>query len=125
MGNGRTLFQSDLQRISHILEQIHCDMLLDTGHARIAASLRRMDIFEYFRQLPLHRVVQIHASGPRERNGQLADVHEPLQEEDYTILEWLLQRTRPQVLTLEYFRDPAGLREQLNRLALFTLEEPY
>ncbi len=115
--NGRFLFQSDPRRITHILEQTGCNMLLDTSHARVAASLHNIDIHDYLHQLPLDKVVHIHLSGPRERDGQLFDAHESLQEEDYKLLAWLLERTQPRLLTLEYFRDPTLLLEQLNRLA--------
>jgi uncharacterized protein (UPF0276 family) len=55
-------------------------------------------------------------SEPRMRDGRLCDAHEPMQEMDYALLEWVLGRTHPQVVTLEYVRDPAALREQLARL---------
>lgn len=110
-------FQSQTQRISYILEQTGCDMLLDISHARVAASLHQMTIFDYLNQLPLHKVVHLHISGAREQDGWLQDAHEPLQEADYQILQWLFAQIRPRVLTLEYFRDPAALDEQLNHLA--------
>ena len=58
----------------------------------------------------------MHISGPRLRDGTLADAHEPLLEEDYLLLEYVLRHTRPQALTLEYHREEAALREQLSRL---------
>jgi uncharacterized protein (UPF0276 family) len=39
-----------------------------------------------------------------------------MQETDYALLEWLLGRTHPQVVTVEYVRDAVALREQLVRL---------
>ena len=71
---------------------------------------------DYLLQLPLERVVQIHVSGPRIKNGRLFDAHDTLQEEDYALLEFALQRTQPRVLTLEYIREKTALHEQLLRL---------
>ncbi len=113
---GKYQFQSDPRIINTILEQTGCNMLLDTSHARVAAALRGWQIEDYINELPLEKVVHMHVSGPREKNGVLYDAHEPLGEEDYRVLEWILKRTRPQVLTLEYFKDPAELKTQLERL---------
>jgi len=60
--------------------------------------------------------VEIHVSGPRLLDGVLTDCHEPLQEEDYRLLAWVLERTRPRMVTLEYARDKAALAEQIRRL---------
>jgi uncharacterized protein (UPF0276 family) len=46
----------------------------------------------------------------------LCDAHEALLEEDYALLEWVLRRTRPLALTLEYNREEAELRAELTRL---------
>jgi uncharacterized protein (UPF0276 family) len=50
------------------------------------------------------------------RDGRLVDVHEPLRETDYELLESVLDRTQPQVITLEYTREQNALRQQLLRL---------
>lgn len=71
---------------------------------------------DYMSGLPLDRVVQVHVSGPRMREGRLVDLHEPLQETDYELLDHVLGRTHPQVVTLEYTRERDPLREQLSRL---------
>lgn len=102
--------------INQILERTGCGMLLDTGHARISAEEFGMDAVDYLCQLPLERVMQVHVSGPRVRKGRLFDAHEPLQEEDYGLLEFVLGKSNPQVVTLEYIREPEALREQILRL---------
>ena len=48
--------------------------------------------------------------------GVLFDTHEALLDEDYALLEWVLQRTQPLALTLEYNREEAELRAELERL---------
>lgn len=114
---GRYLFESDPLVITRVLEETGCRMLLDLAHARIAAQERSMPVEDYLLALPLEKVVQVHVSGCRERDGVLYDAHQPLQEVDYSLLEWVLPRVNPDWLTLEYFReDREAVREQLNRL---------
>jgi hypothetical protein len=109
-------FDADPARLSHILEQTGCPMLLDLSHAQIAAARRGMAAQDYLLALPLERVMQVHVSGPRMRDGCLMDAHEPLREEDYGLLRWTLDRCQPQMVTLEYIREQDALREQLARL---------
>ena len=99
--NGRYAFNSEADFISAILDETGCDLLLDMAHARVAAAARDMQVCAYLSSLPLERVVQIHLSGVRLRGGCLVDAHEPLGEIDYTIFEWLLERTSPKIVTLE------------------------
>jgi len=102
---GKYLFESDPQVITRGLEETGCGMLLDLSHARIAAQERSMPVEDYLRALPLEKVVQVHVSGCRERNGVLYDAHNSLQEVDYALLDWVLPKVNPDWLTLEYFTD--------------------
>lgn len=113
----RQAYEVDPGYIRQVLDETGAGFLLDLAHARVAASVFQRDIYDYLQQLPLERTVQIHVSGPRPRKQYLYDAHEPLQEEDYHLLEWALTRTHPQVVTLEYFKDKNQLAEQLTRLA--------
>jgi sugar phosphate isomerase/epimerase len=109
-------FETEPARIRQVLEQTGCGLLLDTGHACIAAAARGMGVGEYVGCLPLERVVQVHASGPRMREGCLVDAHEPLREADWVLLESVLAQTQPQMVTLEYIRERDALSDQLARL---------
>ena len=127
--------------VTEVLAQTGCGLLLDLAHARVTASVLGVDVHAYLEALPLERVVELHLSGPRsvgslppERRQRvwenartvadewtfsddcLLDVHDTLQEEDYALLAWVLARCQPQALSLEYYRDPGALREQLERL---------
>jgi uncharacterized protein (UPF0276 family) len=102
--------------IAGVLEESGAGLLLDLAHARVSAERLGVPIHEYLARLPLDRVRQLHISGPRLRDGMLADAHEPLLEEDYALLSHVLGQARPLALTLEYHRDEAALREQLGRL---------
>jgi uncharacterized protein (UPF0276 family) len=109
-------FEVRTERISEVLEKAGCGFVLDTAHARVSAAVLGLDVREYVCALPLDRVVQVHVSGPRMREGRLVDVHEPLQAIDYELLDFVLARTRPSVVTLEYIRERGALREQLCEL---------
>jgi uncharacterized protein len=104
------------QFIAAVLAETDAGLLLDLAHARVSAARMGMPIGVYLAQLPLDRVRQIHISGPRPRDGVLADAHEPLLDEDYALLRDVLRQTKPQALTLEYFRDEVTLLEQIGRL---------
>ena len=127
--------------VAQVLEETGCGLLLDLAHARSSADVLGLDVHEYLSALPLESTVELHISGPRpladidgrrqrlvrenaasiahlvafgEQN--LVDAHEEMQEEDYALLGWVLERTEPKAISLEYFREPEPLRQQLVRL---------
>lgn len=100
--------------IAEVLERTNTDMLLDIAHARVSASHFGVSIKEYLAELPMVRVKQLHISGPRLDGETLRDAHEPLQAEDYELLEYVLSVTKPWVVTLEYNKEERALLEQLN-----------
>ena len=111
------LFESDPQVITQVLEETDCRMLLDLSHARIAAQERTLPVEDYLLALPLDKVVQVHVSGCRERDGVLYDAHQALQEADYALLKWVLPYVNPDWLTLEYFsEDRKAVKEQVLKL---------
>jgi uncharacterized protein (UPF0276 family) len=114
----RPAYVVDPAFISRVVESADCALLLDLAHARVSAYMLGQPAREYISQLPLDRLIEVHVSGPRRSpaNGRLLDAHEPLQEEDYALLAWVLERARPQAVTLEYGRDRAHLEAQLLRL---------
>ncbi|MBG0787899.1 MAG: DUF692 family protein [Anaerolineaceae bacterium] len=110
-------FESAPAAIRRIISTLDTGVLLDLAHARVAAEFQGMTVEAYLLEMPLEGVREIHISGVREVDGALRDAHEPLQEVDYGILEWVLRRIKPEVVTLEYFRDDqAALKEMLIRL---------
>ena len=110
-------FESEPRIIREILQDTGCSLLLDLAHARVAAAYRGVSVYEYLEQLPLTDVPQLHISGTREKGGVLVDAHEPLEDADYNILDWVLARTNSEILTLEYYRDDKpALKEMLCHL---------
>ncbi len=121
----RTVF--DPVFIRQILRETEVGLLLDLGHARCAAHYLGLDVHDYLAALPLELVRELHLNGPRLSNGILTDSHYAMQEVDFQLLEWTLQRCRPRILTLEYGgvgagydnperNDKEALRTQLKRI---------
>jgi len=102
--------------IASVLEDTGTNMLLDLAHALVSAEWLGMRVGAYLARLPLHRVVEVHVSGPRVHNGMLNDTHESLLEEHYMLLDEVLRKASPQAVAIEYQRDEGALREQLTRL---------
>ncbi len=103
--------------ITEVVEASACGLLLDTAHARIAADWLDVPIEHYLSALPLARMREIHFNGPRVVGAHLYDAHAPATDEDYRVLAWVLDRARPDMITLEY-RGPA-LEHELEHLERF------
>ena len=109
-------FEARAERITQVIDETGCGLLLDIGHARVSAATLGMDMYDYMNDLPLNHVAQVHVSSPRMRDGRLVDAHEPLQDLDYALLDFVLRRAQPRVVTLEYIRERSALYDQLVRL---------
>ncbi len=88
--------------ITGICESGDCGLLLDIAHARISAAYFQIDIEDYLLRLPLSRVREIHMSGVLEAPVGIWDSHTILHECDYRLLEYILNRTKPEIVTIEY-----------------------
>ncbi|MCL6430281.1 MAG: DUF692 family protein [Anaerolineae bacterium] len=110
-----------------VAEEAGAGLLLDAGHLRCTAYNLGVDVHAYAQALPLGLVREMHVSGPRLTGASLVDRHHALEDEDYALIEWLLERTQPQIVTLEYGgtgepmetalrNDPIALQSQLVRL---------
>lgn len=109
--------ESDPTTIAAVLEATGCNFLLDLSSAQTAASNWGLLPDQYLDRLPLDRVVEMHLSAPGLlENGRLMDAHDPLREEDYDLLRRVLECCAPQVATLEYWKEPQPLLQQVVRL---------
>jgi len=64
----------------------------------------------------LNKIRQIHLNRPGWRDGRLVDSHMALQEEDYQLLEKLLEKCQPWAVTLEYNHDRDLIPPQIEQL---------
>ena len=128
-------FVGDPEFIAEALTVSGTKMLLDISHAQVTAYHRGEEFSDYLARLPLDEVVEMHVSGPRMEADGLRDRHIALNEDDYILIEALLDRLPAlQMMTLEYGgapefgstpagqkvridrNDPKVLREQILRL---------
>jgi uncharacterized protein (UPF0276 family) len=109
-------FICEAEFIAEVLENSDTAFLLDLAHMQVSAFGLSYTLDDYQRMLPLHRVKQLHISSPRMKNNKLSDAHEALTEDDYRLLENVLGKTEPWVVTLEYQKDETCLLEQIHRL---------
>lgn len=111
--------------VRELCSRADVDLLLDVAHARVAAAGLGIPVHRYLEALPLDRAWELHVNGPRVVNGVLTDRHEELTDVDYELISWLVQRSHPAQVTLEYGgtgkpyahqTDPDALRRQISRL---------
>lgn len=89
--------------IRETVREADADFLLDISHAYGSALALGMDVREYIRRLPLERLCEIHINGwIHDAGGMMA--HVKIHGEGYRLLEELLSRSRPRIVTLEYGR---------------------
>jgi len=102
--------------ISDFCEEMDVDLLLDVGHAAIAASRLGWRIQDYLDRLPLSRVAEIHLHSPAEQEGVLRDAHGLPDEEAFAALDYALELSAPGILVLEVYDRPEETIEALERL---------
>lgn len=103
--------------VQNIVTQTESLFLLDIPHAIITAQLLDMTVDKYLKSLPLQKTREIHISGPRYRGAYLSDVHDTIGENELYWLQWVLDHTQAEVVTLEYYRNAHDLAVQLEKLA--------
>jgi uncharacterized protein (UPF0276 family) len=102
--------------IAEVVDATGCDLLLDLAHLQVSADWFGYAAEAYAALLPLDRVVEVHVSSPRRSGERLDDVHFDLVDRDYQLLEWLLARTSPEAVVLEYTRAESRLIDQVRTL---------
>jgi len=118
----RTVFghypYAEPEKISSLLNDNDVDLLLDISHAKVTALYRHWNIYEYLETLPLNRVREIHVNGSGyDGYGLPDDTHQAMSDEDYALLYWVLERSNPDIVTLEYI----GLDSESRELVLENL----
>jgi uncharacterized protein len=91
------------EQINRILRENDVSLLLDITHAKLTSKYRGFDVREYLGELLLDRVAEIHINGSGyDKDGFPMDAHQAMEEEDFKLLEWVLERTNPNIVTLEF-----------------------
>ncbi len=97
------------ERITRMVEESGCGLLLDIAHAHMAAVHRGEDTRAYIERMPLHALRELHIAGTRydEAEQRLVD-HFPMTEADWSLTEWALAHIhagdwpQPHIVALEY-----------------------
>jgi uncharacterized protein (UPF0276 family) len=90
--------------LSEIVKQAGCSFLLDISHAFCGAYYTGEDFKEYLYKLPLAQVSEVHINGWVQKGEDLIMCHTKINEAGYKILEELLNRCAPKIITIEYGR---------------------
>lgn len=94
---------ADPNIICTICEKANVNLILDIAHAKVTATSLGINVYEYIDKFPLARVKEIHVVGTDKINDtELIDKHVEMEDEDYKILLCVLQKTKPNIVTLEY-----------------------
>lgn len=103
--------------VARVIDASGVGLLLDVNNAYVNALNHGGDPFDFLRQMPFDRVVEIHVAG-HERQGELViDTHgAPLIDPVYELLEWTLERTGPVPVLLERDNDIPPLAELLGEV---------
>jgi uncharacterized protein (UPF0276 family) len=101
--SGNLPFTATPEFLNEVTAAANAELLIDTAHARVNAWFMGIDVFDMLERFDLNRVGELHVAGPRFVVGQgLSDMHTHLEQTDYELLEWLLHRTKPRIISLEY-----------------------
>lgn len=113
------------EQINRIIKDNEVSLLLDITHAKLTSKYRGFDVYEYLGELLNNRVTEIHINGSGyDKDGFPMDTHQSMEEEDFKLLEWVLERTNPNIVTLEFNEIETenydsvikSLEKQLNRI---------
>lgn len=103
---------SSPEQINRVVLENDVGMILDVTHAKIACMYRKWDIHDYLKALPLHLIKEVHVNGSGwDTNGFPDDTHNAMEDEDYALLDWVLTRANPSIISLEYIGIPAETPE--------------
>ncbi len=101
--------------IAELVRQNQIKFLYDHAHAMISAVAQRQTFTEYFSNLPLEAVFQVHLSSPVVTDTSLIDAHNP---PDGNQIKFCLQNfgDRCAFYTVEYYKSLVQLIETLENL---------
>lgn len=106
---------ADPEFISEIINKNNLYFLFDIAHARIAAYNKNMNYEEYKRGLPFDRIIQLHISSYRIRNGLAYDIHDYPKSEIFNEVKDIISKYDVKYLTVEYYKDIENLLAALHR----------
>ena len=108
---------TDTRFVNSLLTDLDIKLLLDIGHAEIAAYNCKLNIDDYIRNFDLEKVCQIHLSRIEKDVDLYRDTHTELKEENWQyfkkIIIWC---PNIKFVTIEYYQDDKKLILMLKKL---------
>ncbi|HEY8464890.1 MAG TPA: DUF692 family multinuclear iron-containing protein [Bacillota bacterium] len=104
------------QFIAELCTAGDCGLLLDIAHARCSAASLGWDDQDYIFALPLERLREVHLAGVGKCEYGICDTHTALEDWDYQLLQAVLERAKPEIITLEYGGMPEQIRDLNGKL---------
>ncbi len=88
--------------VTEIVEKADCSLLLDVNNVYVNSVNHRFDPYEYFKHLPLERVLQIHIAGHRRMEDFLLDNHgSPIIDPVWNLLGHVCTKTEIPAIIIE------------------------
>ncbi len=95
---------TEAQFLSEVLELSDCGLLLDINNVHVNALNHGFDPFEFLRQIPLERTVQLHMAGhihAPELNAYVDTHGAPIVEPVFELLKYVAEKTEVKAILLE------------------------
>lgn len=93
---------SEAEFLSGIFEKSRYGMLLDINNLYVNSVNRKYDPYDFLSRIPLRKAGIVHIAGHKKRNGLLLDSHdEPLSEEVWKLLEYVVKQKNVKAILLE------------------------
>ena len=113
-GESRHHELTELEFINRLLEATNCFLLLDINNVYVNQQNLGQDAREFLRQIPHHRVIQIHLAGHWDRGDFIIDTHgDVVCEEVWALYRWYLQQAGRPISTLIEWDNDLPCFEQL------------
>lgn len=101
--------------ICDALNKLGCYLALDIAHLLVSCFNFGIDQFTYISMLPLDLIKEIHLSHPQ---GNF-DAHSAPTDNEYKLLEFLLSKSNPDFIVIEYYDQPEVIIKENKRLHEF------
>jgi uncharacterized protein (UPF0276 family) len=109
---------TEAQFLSTVLEEADCGMLLDVNNVYVNSQNHNFDPFEFLKQIPLERTVQIHVAGHSTGEGMIIDTHgSAVIEPVFQLLKFVLERTDVKAVMIERDQNFPEFSELIGELS--------
>lgn len=120
---------TDAQFLAEVLEAADCGLMLDVNNVYVNSLNHQFDPFDYLKQIPLERTVQMHVAGHKRIGDYVIDTHgAAMVQPVYDLLAYVLGKTEVKAVLLERdqnFPDFKELTDELDKIrAVAAREQP-